>query len=98
MRPLPVASRLAAALAAVRAWWRGRSVALEPGGPLLERPWLRTWNHLPKRSAGADFTRADYAAARARAREVARATLGRPSGHSCSVRAISTCPLRFSLV
>jgi hypothetical protein len=35
--------------------------------PALERP----WNHLPKRSAGAD-----YAAARARAREVARATLG----------------------
>jgi hypothetical protein len=40
--------------------------------PALERP----WNHLPKRSAGADFTRADYAVARARAREVARATLG----------------------
>jgi hypothetical protein len=42
----------------------------------LERPWLRSWDHLPKRSAGADFTRADYRAARKRAVEVARATLG----------------------
>jgi len=33
--------------------------------PGLERPWLRRWDHLPKRRAGADFTRADYAAARA---------------------------------
>jgi len=78
-RPLLVASRLATALAVVGAWWRrcrGRLAGVEPGAPTLERPWRRTWDHLPKRSAGADFTRADYAAARARAREVARATLG----------------------
>src|SRR5262249_12845595 len=77
-RPLPVASRLTTTLAVVGAWWRrcwGRG-RVELGAPRLERPWLRTWAHLPKRSAGADFTRADYAAARARAREVARATLG----------------------
>jgi hypothetical protein len=74
--PLPGASRLATALAVVGAWWRrcqGRSDGAETlCVPARERP----WNHLPKRSAGADFTRADYAAARARAREVARATLG----------------------
>jgi len=78
-RPLPAASRLATALAVVGAWWRRcqeRLAGLEPGAPPLERPWQRTWDHLPKRSAGRDFTRADYAEARARAREVARATLG----------------------
>jgi hypothetical protein len=42
----------------------------------LERPWLQGWDHLPKRSAGAGFSRADYAAARRKAREVAEATLG----------------------
>jgi hypothetical protein len=76
---LPGANRLATVLAVMGAWWRrsrGQSAGKESGGPRLERPWLRTWDHLPKRSAGADFTRADYAAARARAREVARATLG----------------------
>src|SRR5207248_3495760 len=72
-------SRLATALAVVGAWWRrcrGWLAGVEPGAPTLERPWRRTWDHLPKRSAGADFNRADYAAARARAREVARTTLG----------------------
>jgi hypothetical protein len=77
---LPVASRLAAALAVVGAWWRwcrGRPAGAETTcAPALERPWLRPWDHLPKRSAGADFTRADYAEARDRARAVARATLG----------------------
>ena len=78
-RPLPVASRLATALAVVGAWWRrcrGRPAGGEPEVPTLERPWRRTWAHLPKRSAGPDFTRADYASARVRAREVARTTLG----------------------
>ncbi|HEY7490517.1 MAG TPA: hypothetical protein VIH59_05350 [Candidatus Tectomicrobia bacterium] len=79
-RLLLVASRLATALTAVGAWWRGccgRPSRVETTcTPALERPWLRTWDHLPKRSAGADFTRADYAEARARARAVARATLG----------------------
>jgi len=77
--PLPVASRLATAVSAVGAWWRrcrGRPGEMAPEALTLERPWRRTWDHLPKRSAGTDFTRADYAAARARAREVARATLG----------------------
>jgi hypothetical protein len=77
---LLVASRLATALASVGAWWRrgrGRLAGVETcGAPALERPWRRTWDHLPKRSAGADFTRADYAGARVRAREVARTTLG----------------------
>ena len=68
-RPLPGASRLATALAVMGAWWRrcrGRLAGVEPGAPTLERPWRRTWDHLPKRSAGLDFTRADYAAARPR--------------------------------
>lgn len=77
--PLPVANRLATVLAVVFTWWRrcrGRSAGVASGAPALERPWLRTWTHLPKRSAGSDFTRGDYAAARTRAREVARTTLG----------------------
>ena len=45
-------------------------------GDDLERPWLYSWEHLPKRSAGSDFSRADYRAARKRAIEVARTTLG----------------------
>lgn len=61
-------------------WWR-RLAGMPPltendGEPALERPWLGRWDHLPKRTAGPGFTRADYAEARARAREVARATLG----------------------
>ena len=76
---LLVASLLATALAIVGAWWRQcrrQSDGAELGVPRLERPWLRTWDHLPKRRAGSDFTRADYAMARTRAREVARTTLG----------------------
>jgi hypothetical protein len=44
----------------------------------LELPWSRRrhWYHVPKRSAGPDFSRDDYRAARANAREVARSTLG----------------------
>ncbi len=61
-------------------WWR-RIAGVPPAAeddvdPALERPWRRRWDHLPKRSAGSGFTRADYATARARAREVARTTLG----------------------
>src|SRR5690606_22100725 len=50
----------------------------EPGadGDEIERPWLHSWEHLPKRSAGSDFSRSDYRAARKRAIEVARTTLG----------------------
>ncbi len=61
-------------------WWR-RLLGLddpypEPADPAIERPWRKRWDFLPKRSAGPGFTRSDYAAARERAREVARATLG----------------------
>ncbi|HEU5347841.1 MAG TPA: hypothetical protein VFU63_04435 [Ktedonobacterales bacterium] len=42
----------------------------------IERPWRHRWDYLPRRSAGAGMTRADYRVARERACEVARATLG----------------------
>lgn len=42
----------------------------------MELPWTRRWHHVTKRSAGPDFSRDDYRAARANAREVARMTLG----------------------
>ncbi len=45
-------------------------------GEGVERPWRSRWDMLPKRSAGFGFTAADYAAARRRAHEVARVTLG----------------------
>lgn len=66
--------------ARVAAWWR-RFLGWgdpdeEPADLDLERPWLHDWDHLPKRSAGPGFSRADYANARRRAREVAQATLG----------------------
>jgi len=48
----------------------------ELGEPPLERPWLRVWDSVPKRSAGAGFSQRDYREARARAREVAQLTLG----------------------
>ena len=35
-------------------------------GP-VERPWRYYWDHLPKRTAGADFTARDYQQARQRA-------------------------------
>lgn len=42
----------------------------------LELPWRHSWAHLPKRTAGFGFTQRDYRAARRRAEEVARLTLG----------------------
>jgi len=42
----------------------------------LERPWLHNWDLVPKRSAGPGFSQRDYREARARAREVARLTIG----------------------
>ena len=42
----------------------------------VERPWLLSWNAVPKRSAGPGFGPSDYARARERAEGVARATLG----------------------
>jgi hypothetical protein len=50
-------------------------IAAEDGDD-IERPWLRRWDFLPKRTAGSDFGREEYALARARAEEVARTTLG----------------------
>ena len=48
----------------------------EPSSPGLELPWTQPWYHVAKRSAGPDFSRADYRTARANAREICRATLG----------------------
>jgi hypothetical protein len=42
----------------------------------VEWPWRYRWDHLAKRSAGFGFTGPDYDAARARAEEIARLTLG----------------------
>jgi hypothetical protein len=42
----------------------------------LERPWLINWQWVPKRSAGPGFGPRDYARARARGTEIARATFG----------------------
>ena len=42
----------------------------------LECPWRYRWDHLPKRSAGFGFSRHDYDAARRRAEEIARLTVG----------------------
>lgn len=61
-------------------WLRGaagdQAAPRSAEGDTLERPWLRRWDFLPKRSAGSDFSRADYTLAHQRAEEVARATLG----------------------
>ncbi|HEX2172445.1 MAG TPA: hypothetical protein VHL09_08365 [Dehalococcoidia bacterium] len=69
---------LADKLRSVWRWLAGPPVAEEgqPGEAALERPWLQNWDWLPKRSAGPGFTRQDYREARARARDVARLTLG----------------------
>jgi hypothetical protein len=42
----------------------------------VEYPWRHRWDYLPKRSAGFGFSGRDYDAARARAEEIARLTLG----------------------
>jgi hypothetical protein len=42
----------------------------------LERPWNFRWDRLPKHSAGPGFSEDEYQAARERAREIARETLG----------------------
>jgi hypothetical protein len=50
--------------------------ATDADSPPIERPWLSYWEHLPRRSPGPDFSAAQRREAHARAREVARATLG----------------------
>lgn len=81
---------LAEASRRFRAWWRqGQEEPFDwytllmreddlpdAQSDTLERPWRHRWDHLPKRSAGFGFTEDDYAAARARADEIARLTLG----------------------
>jgi hypothetical protein len=66
MRLLDFARRLARR----RHWDDGASTAG------VELPWRRRWDFIPKRTAGRDFREVDYETARARAREVARVTLG----------------------
>ena len=63
-------------LSVVWRWLFGGGREASPYSDGVERPWLRRWDHLPKRSAGLDFTRSDYREARERALEVARGTLG----------------------
>jgi len=73
----------------LRSWLREGLDELYPGTALdergdlpdagsddLEYPWRHHWDHLPKRSAGFGFSDRDYQAARARAEEIARLTLG----------------------
>lgn len=64
-------------------WWAGLPERLfrdehdpDDADEPVEMPWRHSWDHLPKRSAGFGFTHADYVAARRRAEEVARSTLG----------------------
>ncbi len=54
----------------------GRGGPPAPSAERLELPWRHRWDHLPKRSAGFGFTDRDYDAARARAEEIARLTVG----------------------
>ena len=56
--------------------WLGDDDLPDAASDDLERPWRHSWDFLPKRSAGPAFTKRDYAAARERAEEVARLTLG----------------------
>jgi hypothetical protein len=48
----------------------------EANSDAVEFPWRYGWDHLPKRTAGFGFSGRDYHAARARAEEIARLTLG----------------------
>ena len=43
---------------------------------VVEFPWRHRWEFLPKRTAGFGFTSRDYEAARVRAEEIARITVG----------------------
>lgn len=60
-------------------WWKTlpeKLFSLPDAKAPVELPWQYSWHHLPKRSAGQGFTRQQYEAARVRAAEVARSTLG----------------------
>ena len=56
--------------------WTGDDALPDARGEAVEYPWRHRWAHLPKRSAGFGFSLRDYAAARKRAEEVARLTVG----------------------
>lgn len=60
----------------LRAWLFPTTTPGDPPERALELPWQHHWDHLPKRTAGFGFSRRDYDAARTRAEEVCRATLG----------------------
>jgi hypothetical protein len=85
-------------LGAIWRWLSGAEASAPPAKDDLERPWLRCWDHLPKRSAGPDFSRTDYKEARARAAEVARATLGPRLLEQLDRQGTSICPLTASMV
>jgi hypothetical protein len=57
-------------------WAGGDDDLPDARGEAVEYPWRHRWAHLPKRSAGFGFSVRDYAAARKRAEEVARLTVG----------------------
>jgi hypothetical protein len=57
-------------------WGLGRGEPPVAGDNAVECPWRYRWDHLPKRTAGFGFSQHDYDAARARAEEIARLTLG----------------------
>jgi hypothetical protein len=67
-----------------RAAWNDPEIGIWLGGreppearyDEVEYPWRHRWDLLPKRTAGPGFTLADYDAARTRAEEIARLTLG----------------------
>ena len=70
---------LAAKLNAAWRWLWGlppEDPVTDPRLASIERPWLFRWEYLPRRSPGPGLSAADRHAARARAREVARVTLG----------------------
>jgi hypothetical protein len=58
------------------AWVAGHGDLPDAHSDAVEFPWRHRWDHLPKRSAGFGFSGSDYRAARARAEEIARLTLG----------------------
>ena len=65
--------------------------APDPGEP-LELPWVQRWQYIAKRSAGPDFGREDYRAARANARAIARATIGDDAWHRLQAQGFLDVP------
>jgi hypothetical protein len=57
-------------------WVLDRSNPPAADSDAVEWPWRHRWDHLPMHSAGVGFSGRDYDAARERAEEIARLTLG----------------------